>query len=249
MRMLLALVAVAVLAAAVGGALLLAGRGGGEGAKTAAVVDQLSLTQPNPDFVASARSLLSQAGYAVDYYPGEQVTVDFYRDLPTHGYELIVLRVHSALIRDDNTGELTGQVSLFSGEPYSEKKYLVEQHAGLLGITRYFYEGSPSQFGITTDFIEQGMRGEFDDTLIVMMGCDGFRSQTMAQAFLDKGASAFVSWSLPVSASHTDAATQRLLEKLLIEGLTVGDAVDQTAAEVGPDPAYRAELRVLTDEG
>ena len=48
---------------------------------------------------------------------------------------------------------------------------------------------------------------------------------------------------------HTDAATQRLLEKLLPQGLAVGDAVTQTAAELGPDPWYGAELRVLPDGG
>ncbi len=92
------------------------------------------------------------------------------------------------------------------------------------------------------------MRGRFDDTLIVMMGCDGLRSRVTAQAFLDKGAQAFVSWSQPVSAGHTDAATQRLLEKLLLEGLDASAAVSQTAAEVGRDPFYDAELRILTDE-
>lgn len=66
---------------------------------------------------------------------------------------------------------------------------------------------------------------------------------------LDRGASAFVSWSSPVSAAHTDGATERLLESLLLEGLTPTDAVSQTAAEVGPDPTCEGELRILTDEG
>jgi len=73
------------------------------------------------------------------------------------------------------------------------------------------------------------------------------RSQRIAQAFLDKGGSAFVGWSQAVSASHTDAATLRLLDMLLTGGLPVADAVAQTAAEVGPDPAYGAELRILAD--
>jgi hypothetical protein len=58
-----------------------------------------------------------------------------------------------------------------------------------------------------------------------------------------------VSWTQPVSASHTDAATQRLLERLLIEGQPTTEAVRQTAAEVGPDPAYEGELRVLEADG
>ena len=112
-----------------------------------------------------------------------------------------------------------------------------------------YYEGAPPLFGIAPDFITDSMRGSFDDALVVMMGCDGLRSERTAQAFLDKGASAFVSWSRSVSASHSDAATLRLLEKLLVEGLPVGDAVSQTAAELGRDPSFGAELRVLLDEG
>jgi hypothetical protein len=79
-----------------------------------------------------------------------------------------------------------------------------------------------------------------------MMGCDGLRSQRTAEAFLGRGAGAFVSWTKPVSASHTDTATQMLLRHLLLESLPLEEAVQKTAAEVGPDPTYDGELRVLT---
>ena len=216
------------------------------GPKRAVIVDQLSLTQPNPDFAASATSLLRRAGYVVEYFSGEEVTVDFYRDLPTHDYDLIILRVHSAITKeiDAATGEETMEeyVGLFTGEPYDETKYEEEQ-MGRLGKAGY-YEGAPPLFGIAPKFIEYSMRGGFNNALIVMMGCDGLRSQRTAQAFLNKGARAFVSWDKPVSGSHTDAASLRLLEKLVVTGLPVGEAVAQTAAEVGPDPTYGAELRI-----
>ena len=244
--------AIALVSAALAAGLVLSGlTTNGPSGPSAAIVDQLSLTQPGPDFVESATGLLEQAGYAVDYFPGEEVTVDFYRNLPTHDYDLIILRVHSAITteRDAETGQKTEKeyVGLFTGEPYNPNKYPQEQ-IERLGKAEY-YEGAPPLFGIAPDFITYSMRGRFDETLIVMMGCDGLRSQETAQAFLDKGATAFVSWSRSVSASHTDAATQRLLEKLLIEGLPVRDAVAQTAAEVGPDPVYEAQLRMLPDEG
>ncbi len=247
-------IAVALLAGVIGGGLLVRGlaTGGGSssGPKTAAIVDQLSLTVSNPDFVASATGLLEEAGYTVDYYSGEQVSVDFYRGLPTHDYDLIILRVHAGITieRDAASGEKTQTeyVSLFTGEPYSETGYPEEEKAGRLAEAVY-YEGASSLFAITPDFIKHSMGGRFDDTLIVMMGCDGLRSQRTAQAFLDKGVSAFVSWSLPVTASHTDAATQRLLEKLFVQELPVLAAVVQAGAEVGPDPSYGARLRVLTD--
>lgn len=100
-------------------------------------------------------------------------------------------------------------------------------------------------FGVLPEFIRSAMRGDFDGATIVMMGCDGLRSRDTAEAFLERGAGAFVSWSDQVSAGHTDAATERLLERLLFDGLTVAEAVRETAAEVGPDPVYDAELRVL----
>ena len=251
-------VALAAAVAAVGigvTAAVLALGGGGEsgqsGARTAVIVDQLSLTQPNPEFVSAARDILSRAGYTVDYFPGEQVTVDLYRRLPEHGYDVVLLRVHAGITREisaeSGAKQETEYVSLFTGEKYEENKYPAEQ-LNRLGRATY-YEGAEPLFGIGPAFVSDSMEGDFDGALIVMMGCDGLRSQRTAEAFLDRGASAFVSWSKPVSAPHTDAATQRLLERVLLEGQDVEQAVQATAAEVGPDPAYEAELRVLTSGG
>ncbi len=218
-----------------------------DGVKRAVIVDQLSLTNPGPDFISEARGTLAAAGYTVDYIAGENVTVDIYRSLPDRGYDLVLLRVHAGITTevDEATGERTGTeyVSLFTGEAYDEGKYSDEQ-LNRLGIARYD-ENSDPLFGIGPAFVEESMRGDFGGALIVMMGCDGLRSQRTAEAFLDRGASAFVSWSKPISASHTDTATTILLQRLLIDDLPVEEAVSQTAAEVGPDPVYEGELRIL----
>jgi len=248
LRLALAVLVLVLLGGIGGAAALVLGRGGEESAgPKAAIVNQLSLTQPNPDFVSSARSLLAEAGYLVDYFEGEQVTVDLYRSLPQRDYDMVILRVHAGITTevDASSGERTETeyVSLFTGEPYTPGKY-PDEELNRLGRARY-HEGADPLFGIGPDFVTDSMEGRFNDTLIVMMGCDGLRSQRTAQAFLDKGAQAFVSWTRPVSASHTDAATERLLERLLIEGQPTSEAVRQTAAELGPDPAYEGELRVL----
>lgn len=228
-------------------------RGGDSGssassARAAVIVDQLSLTQPNPGFVSAARSTLSRAGYSVDYVGGEDVTVDFYRRLPAQAYDLVVLRVHAGITTevDAESGQKEGTeyVSLFTGEKYDEGKYPVEQ-LNRLGRATY-YEGAEPLFGIGPEFVARSMQGDFSGAIVVMMGCDGLRSQRTAEAFLDRGAGAFVSWSKPVSAPHTDEATVRLLDHLLLHGLEVEAAVEATAAEVGPDPTYEGELRVLT---
>lgn len=237
------------LAAALVAGLLLHGpfsSGSSAGPKTAAIVDQLSLTQPNPGFAEAATATLEQAGYAVDYYPGEEVTVDFYGNLPTHGYDLIIMRVHSGLARD--YGQPTNYVSLFSNEPFSETKYAAEKAAGLVGRSSY-YEGGAQYFGIVPAFIESGMKGRFDGTKIVLMGCSGLITDTTADAFIRKGAKTVVGWSGRVSAEHTDAASETLLRHLLLDGLPITDAVTQTMADLGPDPEYNSALLVYPPKG
>ena len=244
-RVVLALAAAVLVGAALLSGLLLrnlpSDGGPSPGLKTAAIVDQLVLSFPNPTFVNSATHLLEQAGYAVDYYPGDEVTVDFYRDLPTHGYDLILLRVHSGLARD--RGEPTGYVSLFSGEPYDNTKYAKEEADGLVGRATQ-YTGGPQYFGIVPDFIESSMRGTFDGSTILVMGCDGLITDKTAEAFIQKGAKSVVGWSGRVSSTHTDTAVERLLQHLLAERQTIGDAVAHVMAEVGSDPAYDSQLLV-----
>jgi len=207
----------------------------------AAIVDHLSLTQPNRAFAETATELLEQAGYAVDYYPGEQVTVEFYRHLPTQGHELIILRVHSALGRDG--GRPADWVTLFTSDPYDKTWYQREQAQHRLSRVSDYKDG-PKYFGIMPGFIKSSMKGEFQGTTIIIMGCDGLRSDSIAETFVEKGAKAVVAWDGLVSSAHTDAATERLLRHLLIDGLTIQEAVTQTMAEVGPDPQYDSTLLV-----
>lgn len=214
--------------------------------KTAAIVDQLSLTQRNPDFVNAASSVLEQAGYVVDCYPGQEVTVDLYSNLPTRGYDLILLRVHSGMAQ--NLGRSTGYVSLFSGEQFSETKYAREISVGLLGRASY-YDGGSQYFGIVPAFIQSMMVGKFDGATVVLMGCHGLHTANTARALIDKGAKAVVGWSGRVSASQTDLATEHLLRHLLTDGLSLREAVNQAMAEVGPDPSYGSALLVYPSEG
>ena len=198
----------------------------------AAIVDQLSLTLPNQTFMETTANILNQAGYSVDYYAGEKVTVEFCGELPTHGYGLIILRGHS-------TG-IYGQ--LFTSESYSTTKYVSEQLADR--IIRVSFDGNPPYyFGISPLFVKYSIKGNFQNTAIFMMGCDGLKNTNMAQAFIEKGAKVYISWDESVSASHTDQATTRLLQHLVTEKQTIKQAVENTAREVGPDEVYNSILK------
>jgi hypothetical protein len=211
----------------------------------AAVVDQLGLTAPNETFLQTAASILTEANYTVDYYSGENVTVNFYRYLPTGGYKLILLRVHSAPFVKD--GKEVSIVNLFTSEPYTTSKYVSEQTNDEL-VTALYYEGSPEYFAITPSFIEKCMKGSFSNATIIMMGCDGLKYATTAQAFIEKGAKAYISWDAPVSSSHTDTATTNLLQHLLTERQTIEESISQTFKDVGYDPIYFSQLAYYPSE-
>jgi hypothetical protein len=205
----------------------------------AVIVDQLSLTSPNQTFVDGARDLLEQAGYTVDYISGEKVTVDCYRELQVSGYLMIILRVHCGHSPEKQT------ISFFTSETYSESGHVDDQLAERLHRNFFVYPpptGDPGYFSITPLFVEQSMKGSFNDTTIVMMGCYGLEYPGMAEAFMQRGAKAYISWNGSVASDHTDQATINLLKHLITQKQPVGQAVDSTMKEVGEDPEYKSAL-------
>ena len=214
----------------------------------AVIIDQLAITDPNPDFVNAAGTRLQDAGYAVDYYRSDEVTVDFYRDLPTHGYKLIVIRSHASqkvFERDPATDRAIEKdgVALFTNERYSDLTHTDDQRDYRLGIGSYPQLAiTDKYFLIGPAFVQSSMNGAFHDGTIVLMGCGGLSTTGLAQAFQRRGVTQFISWDTLVTAAHTDAATTALLSHLVTDGLPAADAVAKTMAEVGPDPSYGSRL-------
>lgn len=220
--------------------------------RKAAIVDQLSLTLPSQTFVDTATNVLVQAGYAVDYYSGEQITVGFYRALPTRGYTLIILRAHSALkpISRANTratpsalhfgSEDPSALLFFSSEDYDAFRYPQEiLEDELVPVTCSLPSGAKSQrtyFAISAKFVRQCMEGEFKNTTFIMTGCNGLAYTDMAGALTEKGVSTYIAWTGRVTADTTDKATIYLLNHLILEKQTIGQAIENTMTEAGPNP-------------
>jgi hypothetical protein len=212
----------------------------------AAIVDQLSVSQPNQAFVEECTALLTEAGFVVDYYKGESVTVKFYKNLPTHDYSLILLRVHSATFNPERQ-----VLDFFTSEPYSESKYVSDQLKDRVRACAFapYEEGDPVYFGITAKFVRSSMKDEFNNTMVIMMGCDGLKYDDMAEAFVEEGAQVYIGWSGLVSAPHTDQVTIDLLQRFLIQEETVEQAVTGTMNELGADPKYESTLSYYPTDG
>ena len=215
----------------------------------AAIIDQLGYTDANPDFAAEASRVLEAAGYAVDYYPSAAITVEFYRELPSRGYNFVLLLSHSTNILykpDAGNAELQAvdkSVMLFTTEPYSAFAHVEDQRSRRLAVGSYPDRPIAGRyFLIQPEFVTSSMHGRFRDATIVLMGCAGLSTPDLAEAFQRRGAKEFISWDTAVTAAHTDAATRKLLAHLVGEGLAPEEAVARTMADVGPDPAYGARL-------
>ena len=128
----------------------------GKGPPKAAVVDQLALQYPNQEFIERASGVMQQAGFTVDVYGPEKVTVDLYKALPTYGYTVIVFRVHIALSSQTNQRD----AALFTSQQYNQLDYPVEQLD--LSVQRGWIASLPNEafFVVTPKFItEKSMSG------------------------------------------------------------------------------------------
>jgi hypothetical protein len=214
----------------------------------AAIVDQLSSFQENEGFVVNVTKELEDYGFEVDLYQGDEITVEFYRQLPTRGYKLILFRAHSGLLAED--GEVKPRTVLFTNEEYSETDYYLEQLYDQLAMGGAC-EGCPMMFGITPEFVSAAsvvgratdMEGRFDDTVIIMMGCGGIYLPDLAEAFVNKGASVYLAWDASVDLDYVDIATPYLIKQLCSDKVTIKEVVDSTMHIIGPDPEYEAELQ------
>ncbi len=218
------------------------------GPPRAAIVDQLYNLQPNEALIAELTGELEDYGFQVDLYQGDEITVDFYRQLPVHGHRLIIFRSHSGLILEND--ELIEETLLFTNEKYSKTKHIGDQVAGRVAVSR-ITERDPLVFVVGPEFVTQSMAQVFDDTVIIMMGCSCIYIPDLAQAFVDKGASAYLAWDASVDLHYVDEATPYLLRQLCSGGLTIQQAVARTMDTeegIGPDPEYKAVLKYYPAE-
>ena len=206
----------------------------------AAIIDQLGTLLPNQAFIEQATRELEEYGFKVDVYPGDAVTVDLYRELPAYGYKLILFRVHSGLLGVDP--KVTNRTWLYTNEPYSKTSHLVEQFDDQVTYART-NDDAPWCFAVSAKFIDKSAEGQFDDTAIIMLGCDALHFEDVAQAFIQRGASTYVAWDASVMLDYVDDATLFLVEKLCSDELTVKEAVAQTMVEKGPDSIYGSVLK------
>jgi len=213
---------------------------GGQNYPTAIIVDNLAINYRNDTFVNQVKSLLEEAGFKVEYFDWDSVNLDLYRRLTR--YEMIILRVHSHIL------EGTDDVCFFTSEsidkvakyPREWQDYLVDAE---LPDGRHF-------IGIKPSFIRELAEGDFPNSTVIAMGCESLAKESMADAFIAKGAKVYIGWTYDVTLNYTDTATLKVLKCLFIENKTISEAVKglidpKTYAKLKYYPPEAGNLRIF----
>jgi len=206
----------------------------------AAIIDQVHNDLPNFNLQADAQRMLEDAGYQVDLYTTDEITVDFYKNLPSMNYHFILIRSHGGEdLSDENP------TFLFTGEKYSKEKYTGEQIFGQIGYGIPFYEEDleelkeggqdvldHSYFTVGAKMVEDGMVGTFPDSIIIVGGCQSARSHDLMWSLINRGASHVLGWDATIESKDNDRAMIWLLEEILVKEVPLYDAVAEINEEM-----------------
>ena len=206
-------------------------RGTPEGPR-AIILDNLGLDGQSPSredipFVRETRELLEGIGVKVDYVGVEDVTLNVYQDLAK--YNLVILRVHSGLLRGKE-GEV---VCFFTSEPLRENLDKYSEWFNKNYLAKATFERSGESFiGVKPDFIRYCLNGEFHNSIIIAMGCNSSINNSMARAFVnDRKALVYIGWNRDVTVNHTDSTTLGLLKSFFKNNKTIKEAIDKAPAD------------------
>ena len=225
--------------------------------KRALIIDSLYEWTPNEELLSYLEGSLGKAGYSVDVIKGSSATVDAFRNLTF--YDLVVIRCHGGYLKP---GESLGGRTLsdyapvvFTGEKYSEClplscKYFLERLSEEV-VRGDFQIGNAtaSVFALTPLFFER-LRGEFKKgAAVIVASCYGLSGRALADAFLGKGASYFISWNWKVTTQVMDEGLRMLVEEAVVKGKGWSEAVKDVSRALGPDPAGGGKLNIVEKRG
>ncbi len=180
---------------------------------SALIVDEFSEECPNPQFMSKVGETLRAAGYSVDVSKSQAINVEYYRGIAA-GHNLMIFRSHSGALRREDNREIISGTYLLTTEEYSKKKYLKEQLDKQLAITRTS-EAAPYVFAVASKFIQKSVPGTFPKSIVIMMGCAALYFPDMAQAFIERGAAAYIGWDASLPLDYADNATLALIDNFV----------------------------------
>ena len=244
-----------------------------EGPPRAVIIDQLHDEMPYLFFQQKVTEYLTDAGYEVDVVTTQSVTVDFYKKLPELNYEFIVVRTHAVGRETEDIVLFTGekyqddkyiQEQLFGhvkkATPVLERSYRAEEndlskwnivnetHRFLKTPVKVDEKTQDEYFAISSKLVDELMVGNFPGTTILLGGCGTLANPSMAQSFINRGATTVVGWDDTISNFDNDEIMLRVLKETFVNDLEIKDAVDLVMENYIQDKEYPATFKYYSEK-
>jgi len=209
-----------------------------DGIPKAVIIDQLHNDKPNINYQQNVTEYLETAGYKVDLYTTDDITVDFYKKLPSMNYKYIVFRTHAL-----GNGTIEESASLFTGEIHSDYEYIQDQYTGHVGKAVPYLVSEVEELGgleallnetyfvVGSKFVDDIMVGTFPNSVIILGGCETSKETFLVESLLFSGASDVVGWNGLVNSKQNDEVIMEVLKETLVNSVDIKDAVHSVMKE------------------
>ncbi len=187
----------------------------------AIIIDGLYDSYPNDKLIYYIKDALERKGFAVDMLLGKNVTVDnlqFKLFSLIDDYRIIILRVHGGVIKSQNN--YVGRVGIFTSEPYDPNKHTDLLYMGFLGMGIPFAEPGKKYFVITPLYVLSS-NTRFQGSIIYVSSCYSLSAPDMAEAFIKKGAKAYIGWNNKIDINTADQALKLFVKEFIEENKTL----------------------------
>lgn len=140
---------------------------------------------------------LERAGYIVDYYKDENVTIELFKRLDDEGYDVIYINSHGFI-------DSQGLFALFVREKLNSENALLYQSDIAENLIGYLEEGDLAGYLYVTPkfFLRYGNDTRLPGTIIFVDACYSGNNTSLADVFLILGASCFIGWDKAVNVIH-----------------------------------------------
>ena len=190
--------------------------------KKAILIDQLDKDFPNPILQGTLTEYFNSANYELDIYTTDEITVDFFKKLPSMNYDFVIIRSHALAVWNEEPSAW-----IFTGEKYTKDKYISEQQSGHVSRGVPFRVSTANELGfdeasksrlfmIGSKMITEQMDGSFPGSVIILAGCDTLALPDLAESFIYRGASQVVGWNGLIDSNNNDLVLRNLLKQTLL---------------------------------
>jgi hypothetical protein len=176
---------------------------------------------------------LERAGYIVDNYKDENVTINLLKRLDDEGYSVIYINSHGFI-------DPQGSFALFINEKIDSEKINLYQNDIEENNVGYLEAGSLAGYLYVTPqfFLLYGNNSLFPDTLIFIDACYSGNNTSLAEVFLNLGAQCFIGWNGPVNVIHGIMMDGKFFH----EACKYNKTVEQALRGIRADPDSGATL-------